>query len=139
MPRGTFPDCCCQSRPHGEALLTHTSTGHPPTLAGSLIQPLWGYCSFPLSLGSPQGFVCTSQDKFLFTPGFPLLWKSCNQISLAFKVRFPRDSQSLCQTPRLGSLTWRSKPPQQLAGGLLCHYRSPDCGSSTQRVWDLIL
>ena len=29
----------------------------------------------------------------------PLLWKSCNQISLAFKVRFPRDSLSLCGMP----------------------------------------
>ena len=29
-------------------------------------------------------------------------------------VRFPGDSQSLCQIPRLGSLTWGSEPSQQL-------------------------
>ena len=61
----------------------------------------------------PARFCLTLQDKFMFAPGFPVLWKSCNQISLAFKVRFPGDSQSLCQIPRLGSLTWCSKPSQQ--------------------------
>ena len=45
---------------------------------------------------------------------FPqVLWKSYNQIPLAFKVRFPGDSQSLCQIPRLGSLMWGSEPSQQ--------------------------
>ena len=33
----------------------------------------------------------------------PVLWKACNQMPLAFKVRFPGDSQSLCWIPRLGS------------------------------------
>ena len=53
-----------------------------------------------------QGFVCALQDCSLFPPG---LWKSCNQIPLAFKVRFPRDSQSLCHIPKLGILTWASQ------------------------------
>ena len=43
----------------------------------------------------------------------PVLWKSYNQILLAFKVRFPGDLQSLCQISRLGSLTWSSEPSQQ--------------------------
>ena len=34
-----------------------------------------------------------------------VLWKSCNQILLTFKGRFPRGSQSLCQISSLGSLT----------------------------------
>ena len=34
----------------------------------------------------------------------PLLWKSYNQILLAFQVRFPRDSLSLCWSP--GWETW---------------------------------
>ena len=34
----------------------------------------------------------------------PVLWKFSNQIPLTFKVRFPGDSQSLCQIPRLRSL-----------------------------------
>ena len=42
--------------------------------------------------------LCPPRLKYLF----PLvLWKSCNQIPLAFKVRFPGDSQSLCQIARL--------------------------------------
>ena len=71
---------------------------------------LWSHFSFPLSLGA-----C----KVLFSPsktgvsGPPVLCKFCNQIPLAFKVRFPGDSQSLCQVSRLGSLTWGSKPSQQ--------------------------
>lgn len=50
------------------------------------------------------------QDWSLFPP---VLWKSCNQIQMGFKVIFPEDSQALCQVPRLGSLTWGSKPAQQ--------------------------
>ena len=71
---------------------------------------LWSHFSFPLSL---------SACKVLFSPsktgvsGPPVLWKFCNQIPLAFKVRFPGDSQSFCQVSRLGSLTWGSKPSQQ--------------------------
>ena len=42
-----------------------------------------------------------------------VLWKSDNQIPLAFKVRFPEDPQSLFQIPRLGSLMWGSEPSQQ--------------------------
>ena len=54
--------------------------------------------------------LCPPRLKYLF----PLvLWKSCNQIPLAFKVRFPGDSQSFCQIPRLGSLTWGWEPSQQ--------------------------
>ena len=33
-----------------------------------------------------------------------VLWKFCNQITLAFKVKFPGGSQFLCQIPRLGNL-----------------------------------
>ena len=34
----------------------------------------------------------------------PVLWKFYNQISLASKVKFPGDSQSLCRISRLGNL-----------------------------------
>ena len=47
------------------------------------------FCLCPLRLGS------------LFPP---VLWKSYNQILLAFKARFSGDLQSLCQVPRLGGL-----------------------------------
>ena len=53
---------------------------------------LWGHCSFLLG---------PVEHKVLFVPSkslcFPVLWKFCNQISLTFKVRFPEDSQALCQ------------------------------------------
>ena len=48
---------------------------------------LWGPCSFPLSLISHK--VLLFSYKCLFPP---VLWKSFNQIPLAFKVRFPGDS-----------------------------------------------
>ena len=67
-----------------------------------------------LSLPSPgswctQGFVC-ALHKSLFPQG---PWKFCNQIPLSFKVRFPGDSQSLCQILRLGSLMWGLEHLQQ--------------------------
>ena len=40
----------------------------------------------------------------------PVLWNFYNHIPLPFKIRFPGDSQSLCQFPWLGSLTWGSEP-----------------------------
>ena len=43
----------------------------------------------------------------------PVLSKSCNQIPLAFKVWFSRNSSSHCRTPRLGSLRWGSEPSLQ--------------------------
>ena len=45
--------------------------------------------------------------------GSPALWKAYNQTLRALKARFAGDSQSLCQIPRLGSLTWGSKWSQQ--------------------------
>ena len=42
----------------------------------------------------------------------PVLWESCNQIQMGFRVIFPEDSQALCQVLRLGSLMWGSKPSQ---------------------------
>ena len=67
---------------------------------------LWGHKESDMSwqLNHPL------QEWSLFPPG---LWKSCNQILLAFKVRFPGDPQSLCWTPRLGSLTWGAQKPSQ--------------------------
>ena len=43
----------------------------------------------------------------------PVLGKFCNQIPLAFKVKFPGSSQSLCQIPRLGNLWWALELLQQ--------------------------
>ena len=48
-----------------------------------------------------QGSVCILQVSVS-----PVLWKFCNQIPLASKLKFPGDSQSLCPIPRLGNLLW---------------------------------
>ena len=53
-------------------------------------------------------FVCTHQECVS-----PVLWKFCNQIQLAFKVKFPGGSQSLCWVPRLGNLLWTLELLQQ--------------------------
>ena len=60
---------------------------------GSLLLSPGSWCS--------QGFVCALQGSVS-----PVLFKYCNQIPLASKVKFPGDFQSLCQIPRLGSLLW---------------------------------
>ena len=92
-------------------LLTHTSTGDPPTLAGSCDSVSCGVTApFLWVLVCARFGLCPPRLESLF----PLvLWKSCNQIPLTFKVRFPEDSQSLCPVPRLGSLTWGSEPSPQ--------------------------
>ena len=54
--------------------------------------------------------VCPPRVESLFPP---VLSKSCNQIPLAFKVWFSRNSSSHCRTPRLGSLTLGSEPSLQ--------------------------
>ena len=63
----------------------------------SLAQSLVG--KLLLSPGSwyTQGFVCALQVSIS-----PVLWKFCNQIPLASKIKFPEGSQSLCRIPRLG-------------------------------------
>ena len=70
---------------------TRTSLGQ--SLAGSLL----------LSPGSwgTQGFVCSLRESISL-----VMWKFCNQIPLAFKVKFPGGFKSFCWIPRLGNLLW---------------------------------
>ena len=114
MSKGNFSDNCSQSPcPWNEPLFTHSSTGDPPTPAGS-------FGSVSCWVTAPFFWVLV-QAKFCFCPPrleslFPsVLWKSCNQILLAFKVRFSGDSQPLCWVwvPRLGSLAWGSELSKQ--------------------------
>ena len=86
--------------PHSMPLSSHTSARDSRTLQTSLAQSLVSHCSFLLA-ASAQGFVCAFQEFFS-----PVLWKFCNQIPLGSKVKFPGDSQSLCQIPRLENLLW---------------------------------
>ena len=110
--RGTFQDCCCQCpRSCHEPLLTQASTGGPPTVAGSFASVSSGVTApFPWVVVRARFCLCPPRVESLV----PLvLWKCCNQSLLAFKVRFPGDSQLLYQIPRLGSLMWGSELSQQ--------------------------
>ena len=71
---------------------------------------LWSHCSFSCVPMHTLLCVCPPRVESLFPP---VLLRSCNQILLAFKVWFSRNSSSCCQTPRLGSLTWGSEPSLQ--------------------------
>ena len=111
MPRRTFQDFCCQCPwPCGETLLTHACTGDTPTLAGSFGSVSCGVTApFLWVFVHTEFCLCSSRLDSLF----PLvLWKSCNQIQLAFRVRFSGDSFS-CWTPRLRRWMWGSDPSQQ--------------------------
>ena len=92
--------------------------------------------SLLLSSGSwcAQNFVCALQDSSLFPE---VLWKSYNQIPLAFKVRFP-GIQSLCRIPRLEAWNGVQKLHKR-EWEPLWYYFSPVCGLPTQWVWNLIL
>ena len=71
-----------------------------------------------LSPGSwcTQCFVCALQGSVS-----PVLWKFCNQIPLASKVKFPGGSQSLCRIPTLGYLWLYGGANGNLLQGGLCH------------------
>ena len=85
--------------------------GHcPPTPLQETPTHSWvGLTQFPVgSVFFPLG-PGAHIDLFLFPP---VLWRSCNQVLLAFKVRSPGDSQSLGKIPRLESLMWGLEPSQ---------------------------
>ena len=65
----------------------HSQASLAQSLVGSLLLSPGSWCT--------QGFVCALQESVS-----PVLWKFCNQIPLASKVKFPGVSQSLCQIPR---------------------------------------
>ena len=60
----------------------------------------WDHCSFLLGLDAHTVLFVPSKTVSL------ALWNFCNQILLTFKIRFSGDTQSICWTPRLGSLLW---------------------------------
>ena len=87
---------------------------------------LWGHCSFLLGPDVYKVLLCPRRVSWS-----PVLWKFCNEILLTFKVRFPWDSQSLHQIPRLN---WKSVVgPRSFAtvGERLWYNRSPVCRSPT--------
>ena len=87
----------------------HCWSTSPPETPGhsqaSLAQSLFG--SLLLSSGSwcTLGFVCALQESVS-----PILWKFFNQVPLAFIVKFPGGSQSLCQFFVTRILEWLPMP-----------------------------
>ena len=99
--RGPFQDCCCQCpHLHGESLPTQTSAGSPSTWAGRSSSISCGVTvPFPWVLVCTIFCLCHPRVESLYPP---FLWKSCNQIPLAFKVRF------LISNPFAGSPGWEA-------------------------------
>ena len=100
MPAGCCSqDCCsqcpdpvvgqCQPMPLVEA------PRHPQV---SPAQSLEGHCSFLRGPGAHKALFVPSRGSVS-----PVLRKFCNQTPVAFKVKFPGGSRSLCQIPRLGN------------------------------------
>ena len=123
--------CPC---PCGGSLPNHASTGTLQHWLVVLFQAPVESLLLSCILGNARFCLCPPRLGSLF---LPVLWKSSNQILLAFKVRFPGDAQFLCQVlqagkPDMGFRTFTT-------GELLWCYCSPVCGSPTWRVWDLIL
>ena len=90
---------------HYRPIPTPETPGHSQvSLAQSAVQSLLLYSG---SLCA-QSFVYDLQKSVSL-----ILWKFCNQISLAFKVKFHGGSQSFCQIPRFGNLLWTIERLQQ--------------------------
>ena len=87
MPRGISQDCWCQCCcPCGKPLLTHASTGDPPTLAGRSGSVSCRITTlFPwVLIWTRPGYVCALQEWSI------CFRQSCNQIQLT-RVIFPGD------------------------------------------------
>ena len=73
----------------------------PENSQASQVQSLVGSLLLSPGSWSTQSFVCALQESLS-----PFLWKCCNQFPLAFKVKFPGDSQVPCRIPRWGNMLW---------------------------------
>ena len=73
----------------------------PENSQASQVQSLVGSLLLSPGSWSTQSFVCALQESLS-----PFLWKFCNQFPLAFKVKFPGDSQVPCRIPRWGNMLW---------------------------------
>ena len=94
--------CCTQCpQPCSRPLLTQASTRDSWILMGKSRSVSCGVTA-PFSWVLVHTWFCFALQEFAFL----VLWKFCNQIPLASKVRFPTGSQSLWQIPRLGTLFW---------------------------------
>ena len=130
MPACRGSQDCCSHAPDPTA--GHCQSTPPPETPGHLQASLGQSLVGPLLLFLGPGvhrFSCALQHSV-----FPVLWKFCNQTPLAFIVKFPGGSQSLCQIHRLGNLLWALELLQQCKNffGINC---SPVCGLSAHWLY----
>ena len=93
--------------PYSRPLFTHVSARDSWTLTGKSGSVSCGVTA-PFSWVLVHIVFCTLQESVS-----PVLWKFYNPIPLAFKVKFPGGSQSLCWIPRLGNLLWALELSEQ--------------------------
>ena len=107
-------DCCIQCpQPYGRPLLINASARDSWTLtgkSGSVFCEVTAPFSWVLVHTRLFFFVCVCVCALQESVS-PILWTFCNQIPLVFK--FPGNSQSLWQIPRLGNLLWALELSQQ--------------------------
>ena len=136
MPKETFPDSCCQfpclcSVP----LLTHTSIGGPPILAGNFAPVSCEVkASFLWDLVHTRFRLCPPSLKSVSCSPMEVLWSNSAVLQGQIPWGFP--------VPLLGPQA--GKPDMGIwtfttVGELLWYYYSPVCGSPTLQIWDLIL
>ena len=81
------------SGPTSSEIPGHAEASQGQSPVGSLLLSPGSWCA--------QGSICALQKSVS-----PVLCEFSNQIPLASKVKFPGESQSLCQIPQLGNLLW---------------------------------
>ena len=85
---------------HRQCPCPRISRSCPPTPASPRDPPRPAGSYGPMCMRS---WTSPPRVKFLFSP---VLWSSCTQTSLPLKPNALGSHSSLCQTPRLGNLTW---------------------------------
>ena len=105
---------------------SHTSTRDPPTGSFDSVS-CGGSAPFLWVLVCTRFCLCPPRLESLFPPG---LWRSCNPILLAFRVRFPGDPQSLCWIP--STPTWQ-------VWDLILSWLHPSChhAAASSLSWDM--
>ena len=116
LPKGLMPACCssqdsCSQCPwlHGRSPSTCASAGDCRTLTGKSGSVFYGV-TVPFSWVLMLTSFCLCPSRVSVSP---VLWKFCNQILPAFRVKFPGGLQSLCWIPRLGNLLFTLELSQQ--------------------------
>ena len=105
LPKVLFTHCCIQCPcPCSRPLSPHASTRESWTLTGKSRSVSCGVTAYFSWVWCTQGFICALQESVSL-----VLWKFCNQISLASKMKnvaakFSVGSQILCQIPKLRNL-----------------------------------